>query len=188
MGITVETRLVNRSTTVDAQVLQYYGTGTTIASLTLAAALEYKTTRKDFLSTSGNKKSLLMRYHVDPKSILRARYWDDSDFWGTPSANPPYCTTADSVQFATGIIAADGTSSVLLTMDRKIKFHVKFFGLLGPANSVGEKPVLAVGNDNPRSDDDDSAESATFIPPKMPSCSFSVSTKGQESQTKKKCK
>lgn len=144
MHVELETRIVNRSTTVDAEIFQYYGTGTTVSALSLAQVLEYKHCQKRMLTSSGNGKTITIRTSVPLHTLLKARYDDDSDFWGTASANPSYCSTADSIQAATGIIAADGTSSVTLTMDRKLIFHVKFFGLTPAPNSVHDQQPLLI--------------------------------------------
>lgn len=146
MGATIDIKLVNKSTTVDAEVLTYFGDGFTVAGLTFNQALEYKHTRRTMLTSSGNQKCVTLSYSINLASYLPKRFWDDSRFWGTSTAGPSYSTDR-GFQHAVGIIAADGTSSVSVAMDRRITFHVRFFTLAAITNSLSShldhKPFLA---------------------------------------------
>lgn len=143
MGVTINAKLVNRSTTVDVEVLDYFGDGFTVSGLTFNQALEYRHTRRNLLTTSGNKKSITINRQLLFGRYLPPKFWDDSRFWGTASAGPSYSTDR-GFQYAIGFLAADGTSSVTVTMDRKITFHVRFFTLAAITNSIDNsaKPVL----------------------------------------------
>jgi hypothetical protein len=147
MGISVQTRIVNTSTTVDAEVLTYYGSGTTVSALSFSQALEFKTTTRRMLSSTGNGKVLTINETIPIHKLLKARWWDDSDFWGNSTTKPNYSISSDSYQYALGIYSCNGTSTVTATIDRRINFHVMFFNLAAPANSLTlnphEKPVLA---------------------------------------------
>ena len=146
LGATIDIKLVNKSTSVDVEVLSYFGDGYTVSGLTFNQALEYKHTRRTMLSTSGNKKCVTLSETINLASYLPRRFFDDSNFWGTATAGPPY-STSRGFQHALGIIAADGTSSVSVTMDRRITFHVRFFTLAAITNSLSSrsdhKPFLA---------------------------------------------
>lgn len=143
MGITVTSRVVNKSTTVDAEVLTYHGLGSTVTALSFAQALEFKTTRRQLLSTSGNKKVITIQQSLNFRTLLKARFWDDSDFWGSASAAPAISSTANFYSYATSFYSANGVASVDLTLDRSIVFHVKFFNLAAVANSIhSPKPHL----------------------------------------------
>lgn len=146
LGITVEHRLVNKSSTVDMECLTYHGNGNTVVALTFAQALEYKYTQRRMLTTSGNGKALTFSQTVWFGSYLPKQFYDDSNFWGTASAAPPYCIN-DGYQYAIGFLAADGTSSMNATLDRRITFHVKFHQLAAISNSLADdtsqdRPVL----------------------------------------------
>ncbi len=146
LGITVEHRLVNKSSTVDMECLTYHGNGNTVVALTFAQALEYKYTHRRMLTTSGNGKTLTFSQTVWFGTYLPKQYYDDSNFWGTSTAAPPYCTN-DGYQYATGFFSADGTSSMNATLDRRITFHVKFHQLAAISNSLADdtaqdRPVL----------------------------------------------
>lgn len=156
-GVTVEHRIVNKSTTVDMECLTYHGNGNTIVALTFAQALEYKYTRRKLLTTSGNAKSLTIRQTIFFNSFLPAHYFDDSNFWGSSTAAPPYCIN-DGYQYAIGFFSADGTSTMAATMDRKITFHVQLMQLHPTSNSFAldaDRPVLQYT----KSDSDDCSNS-----------------------------
>lgn len=166
-GVTIVDKIVNKSTTVDAEVLTYHGSGATVASLTFSQALEFKTTRRYLLSTSGNKKVLNLSRTVMFNRLLPKDYWSDSEFWGTALSKPPYCISQDSIQCATGFYSADGTSSISIALDRRIVFHVEFFELAAIANSLNqpasEIPLLSFEIPEQTSSSDDE-----IIPNKKP--------------------
>lgn len=137
MGVTIEAKIVNRSSTVDAEVLDYFGDGFTVSGLTFNQALEYKHTRRVLLSTAGNQKVVTLRRKIMFSQYLPPKFWDDSRFWGTATTGPSYSTDR-GFQHAIGFLAADGTSSIAVTMDRKIIFHVRLFTLAAITNSLTE--------------------------------------------------
>lgn len=152
LGVTVETKIVNKSATVDLEVLRYHGSGTTVASLTFSQALEYKHTQRVMVTSTGNSKTVTLKQTVWLNNYLPNGYARDSDFWGTSADKPIFCTTGgDGYQHATAFYTADGTSTMSATMDRRIIFHVSFFELAAISNSLsippGERPVLAVLNE-----------------------------------------
>jgi hypothetical protein len=140
LGITVEHRIVNKSTSVDSECLIYHGSGTTVSNLTFSQALEYKYTKRHILSSNGNSKTLVVRSTVWFDKYLPPKYWDDSDFWGDASGKPPFCISADGYQHAIGFFSVDGTSALSLMMDRRITFHVQFFELAAISNSLNGPP------------------------------------------------
>lgn len=142
-GVTVQAKIVNRSTSVDVEVLDYFGDGYTVSGLTFNQALEYKHTQRHLLSTSGNQKVYNFERTIFFKNFLPPKYWDDSRFWGSATAGPAYSTDR-GFQHAIGFIAADGTSSISVTMDRRITFHTRFFTLAAITNSLdtSARPVL----------------------------------------------
>jgi len=160
MGVTVEARIVNKSTTVDIETLSYHGSGTTVAALTFSQALEYKHSQRQMVTTSGNAKTIISRRTVWFKSYLQPKFYDDSDFWGTSADKPSFSVTGDGYQYANTFYSADGTSTMSATMDRKITFHVKFFELAAIANSFN------FPNEQPQLQNADEPEQ---IPPQKPS-------------------
>jgi hypothetical protein len=146
LGATIDVKLVNKSTTVDAEVLLYHGDGYTVSGLTFNQALEYKHTQRIMLTSSGNQKCVTLSKSINLASYLPKRFFDDSNFWGNATSGPSY-STSRGYQHAVGIIAADGASSVSVTMDRRITFHVRFFTLAAITNSLSSrfdhKPFLA---------------------------------------------
>ena len=134
-GVTIDVKIVNKSATVDAEVVDYHGDGYTVAALTSAQALEYKHTKRMMCTTTGNKKSLAYTRTVWFKNFLPKNFISDSRFWGTASTAPSYSSDR-GYQLAVGFLAADGTSTLSLTMDRRIKFHVRFFTLAPTTLSV----------------------------------------------------
>jgi len=184
MGITVVNRIVNRSTTVDAEILTYHGLGSTVTALSFAQALEFKTTKRTLLSTSGNKKVITITQSLNFRNCLKARFWDDSDFWGTASAAPPISATANFYSYATGIYSANGSASVDCTMDRSIMFHVKFFNLAAVANSIDSPAPRLFPLEIFDTNDDDSTPENSPRPSKPKPTS--VSDAGiQQKQTRK---
>jgi len=148
LGVTIDVKIVNKSTTIDAEVLRYHGDGYTVAGLTFNQALEYKHTKRQLLSTSGNQKVINSVETLWFQDYLPPKYWDDSRFWGTASAGPSYSTDR-GYQHAIGIVAADGSSVVSATIDRRITFHVRFFTLAAITNSLSssleDKPPMLMG-------------------------------------------
>jgi hypothetical protein len=140
LGVTIEHRLVNKSSTVDLEVLNYHGSGTTVSALTFSQALEYKYTTRRFLTTTGNAKSVTFTQTIDLRRFLPRGYHTDSDFWGDSATKPTFCTSLDGYQSAIGFFTADGTSTMSATMDRRIVFHVRLFELAAIANSITEPP------------------------------------------------
>ncbi len=157
LGVTIEYRLVNKSSTVDLEVLSYHGSGTTVSALTFSQALEYKYTTRRFLTTSGNAKSVTFTQTIDLRKYLPKGYISDSDFWGDSATKPTFCTSLDGYQAAIGFFTADGTSTMTATMDRRIVFHVRLFELAAVANSLTEPPPtlhFGAALDNDSSDED----------------------------------
>lgn len=149
LGVTINAKIVNRSSSIDVEVLDYFGDGYTVTGLTFNQALEYKHTKRQLLSTSGNQKVITIERSLFFKKYLPPKFWDDSRFWGTASTAPSYSTDR-GFQHAIGFIAADGTSSISATMDRKIIFHVRFFTLAAITNSLDSsaKPVIITDLDD----------------------------------------
>jgi hypothetical protein len=149
MGVTIEAKIVNRSSTVDVEVLDYFGDGYTVTGLTFNQALEYKHTKRVLCSTSGNQKVVQIRRSIMFSQYLPPKFWDDSRFWGTASSGPSYSSDR-GFQHAIGFLAADGTSSVAVTMDRKIIFHVRLFTLAAITNSLDSHVVPTImGEEEP---------------------------------------
>ena len=135
LGVTIDTKIVNKSTTIDAEVLEYHGDGYTISGLTFNQALEYKHCTRRLCSVSGNTKSLSFSSTIWLSKYLPKNYMNDSRFWGTSTAGPSYSTDR-GYQHAIGFIGADPTQTISVMMDRRITFHVKFFTLASITNSL----------------------------------------------------
>lgn len=135
LGVTISAKIVNKSTTVDAEVLEYHGDGYTISALTFNQALEYKHTVRRLCTTSGNGKTITINKTIWLSRYLPKNYASDSEFWGNATSGPAYSTTR-GYQHAIAFIGADPAQTISVTMDRRITFHVRFFELAAISNSL----------------------------------------------------
>jgi len=134
LGFTVNYKIINTDVLgVQAEMITFDCPSTETAGLTFANILEYPGSRKQLLSSTGNKNVVTSTKHYNLPAIYKKDISADSDFWGTSAAGPSY---ADPQEHCLSVYSLNGTSTVQCMVDREYVFHTRFFRRENPGNSV----------------------------------------------------
>jgi hypothetical protein len=151
VGAEVEWRVVNKSVASEGQLIAFelnrknYDSG-----LTLPISESLPGSERHFLTSTGKDKAIVIRRHIDLSKFYPPKFYDDSDFWGDLYNSPNVCSETTKKMNILSVLlyaAADGTSSISFTTDRRIKFHIRFFSFWYQ-NISFENQILAVEDPN----------------------------------------